>query len=219
MAPVIDLRGAPFDRFLAYVFEHDGAEWQVKESAAALRVDPALQLAYAERLFRDPAAVAGYTAAQREQGFWFLPGWFQPDFFSGQIWNHDLPLGARISCVSAMEVLFRDLFAKDPHGKDAFMWFDLLEDGAPADRGACPQCEPVRRTIIGVLDALLALPQEHCQLAALHGLNHWGTDAERARLVDAWLQRTPSAQLDADVPGQKITARGYALQCRAGRAQ
>ena len=194
---------------------HDDA-WHVDE-AQPLQVEAGLQLAHAERLFRGPAALSRFSRPQREQGLRFLPGWYQPDFFSGQLWNHAVPSGARVSCAAAMEVLYRDLFANDGHGDAAYMWFDKLEDSAP-DHVGCPQCEAVRRTIIGVLDALLAMPQEHCQIAALHGLNHWGNDLERARIVDGWLRGASPARLDATIPGEKITVRNFALKCKAGRA-
>ena len=189
---MIDLRAASFDQFLDHAF---GAKPEV-----AL-IDPAIQLAHAERLFRDPSAVAGFSPARREQGFWFLPA--SAEFFSDQLWNHQLAAGARISCASAMQVLYRDLFAADPHGEDAFMWFDHL-DGARLNHGPCAACEPVRRTVIGVLDVLLAIP--NCERAALHGLNHWGTDAERAAIVDPWLPRAGEL-------------RDYALLCRDGKAE
>ena len=223
----IDLRGASFDAFLAHAFDRNGDAWHVDEAqpATTLLVDPALQLAHAERLLRAPSVLQRFTEAQRQQGLCFLPGWFQPDFFSQQLWNHDLPSGARISCVAAMEVLYRDLFAKEPHGADAHMWFDLLEDAAPGKPGDsaagafCKDCEPVRRTLLGVLDSVLAIPVDHCRGAALHGLNHWGTVAERARIIDAWLSRTAAVELDATVPGEKQSLRGFAQLCRAGRYQ
>ena len=104
-----------------------------------------------------------------------------------------------------MQVLYRDLFARDPHGEDAFMWFDQLDD-ARFNHGPCVACEPVRRAIIGVLDVILAIP--NCEQAALHGLNHWGTDAERASVIDLWLRTAP--------PGE---TRDYALLCREGKAE
>lgn len=228
-APVrtVDLRGASFDAFLAHAFDRAGDAWQVDEAqpSTELRVDPQLQLAHAEKLLRAPAVLQRFTPAQRQQGLGFLPGWFQPDFFSQQLWNHDLPQGARISCVAAMEVLYRDLFVAEPHGKSAHMWFDLLEDAAPGKPGDsaagvfCKECEPVRRTLLGVLDSVLAMSADPCRRAALHGLNHWGTDAERARIVDAWLLRTTDAELDATAPGEKQSLRSFALLCRAGRYQ
>ena len=221
----VDLRGASFDAFLAHAFDRAGDAWQVAEAqpSAELLVDPALQLAHAEKLLRAPAVLQRFSQAQREQGLWFLPGWFQPDFFSGQLWNHDLPGGARISCVAAIEVLYRDLFAADAHGAAAHMWFDLLEDAAPGKPGDsaaglfCADCAPVRRALLGVLDSVLAMPQDHCRRAALHGLNHWGTPAERARIIDAWLQRTAAAELDA--PGPDGSLRKFAQVCRAGKYQ
>ena len=223
----VDLRGASFDAFLAHAFDRASDAWQVDEAqpATALLVDPALQLAHAEKLLRAPAVLQRFTPAQRQQGLWFLPGWFQPDFFSQQLWNHDLPQGKRISCVAAMEVLYRDLFATDPHGPDAHMWFDLLEDAAPGKPGDsaagvfCADCEPVRRTLLGVLDSVLAMPADRCRRAALHGLNHWGTAAERARIIDAWLIRTAAAELDAVAPGEKEPLRSFAQLCRAGQYQ
>lgn len=226
-ARTVDLRGASFDAFLAHAFDRGGDAWHVDEAqpATQLLVDPALQLAHAEKLLRAPAVLQRFTPSQRQQGLWFLPGWFQPDFFSQQLWNHDLPAGARISCASAMEVLYRDLFAGDPLGSDAHMWFDLLEDAAPGKPGDsaagmfCADCAPVRRTLLGVLDSVLALPVDHCRRAALHGLNHWGTAAERARIIDGWLQRTAGADLDATAPGEKQTLRSFALLCRTGGYQ
>ena len=226
-ARTVDLRGASFDAFLAHAFDRASDAWHVAEAqpATQLLVDPALQLAHGEKLLRAPSVLGRFTPAQRQQGLRFLPGWFQPDFFSQQLWNHDLPSGARVSCVAAMEVLYRDLFAREPHGSDAHMWFDLLEDAAPGKPGDsaagvfCADCEPVRRTLLGVLDSVLAMSADHCRRAALHGLNHWGTPAERARIVDLWLRRMTDAELDATAPGEKQSLRSFALLCRAGRYQ
>ena len=156
------------------------------------------------------------------QGLWFLPAWCQPEFFSRQLWNHDLAIPPRISCVNAMSVLYRELFASDAHESDATMWFDLLEGGAPGRVGDsragtfCPLCMPVRNALIGVLQEILALPQPHCMRAALHGLNHWATDSERALIIDPWLATAPDAP---PPPGESQTLRQYAQLCRAGRAQ
>jgi hypothetical protein len=204
---VIDLQKASFDEFLDYTFTH-------REDGPLPEVEAARQIAHAERLFRDPSVAARFTPAQREKGFWFLASWTDPDFFSGQLWNHDVPAAARISCVNAMEVLYRDLFVADPHGQDAYMWFDLLLGGAP--EGGCADCAPVRRALIGVLDDLLGIDP----VAALHGLNHWGTAKERAAIIDAWLARAPAALLDGPAAGTvRATLREYASDCQAGRAQ
>jgi len=210
----IDLRGVSFDQFLAHAFDRSGPEWQVKESedTTLLEVDAALQIQHAERLFRDPSCVARFSRDQRVQGFWFLPNWFQPDFFSWQIWNHDLPISPRISCVNAMSVLYRDLFAHDDHDDRGYMWFDLLEGAAPGRAGDsaagtfCSLCMPVRNALIGVLQEILAIAG--CERAALHGLNHWGTAADRAAIIDPWLRSAP--------PGKM---RDYALLCRDGKAE
>ena len=190
-----DLRGASFGAFLDYAFDpaRDG-------DSSALEVDAATQLAHAERLFRDPATARRYPRSQQEVGFWFLPGETQPEFFSVQLWNHALPGGARISCVNAMQVLYRDLFARDPLGEDSFMWFDLLRDAAPRP---CAECEPVRRALVGTLEAILAYDAR----AALHGLHHWALQPEREAIVDGWLRRaSPQGEL-----------REFALRCRAGK--
>ena len=210
----IDLRGVSFDQFLAHAFDRSGPEWQVKESedTTLLEVDAALQIQHAERLFRDPSCVARFSRDQRVQGFWFLPNWFQPDFFSWQIWNHDLPISPRISCVNAMSVLYRDLFAHDDHDDRGYMWFDLLEGAAPGRAGDsaagtfCSLCMPVRNALIGVLQEILAIAG--CERAALHGLNHWGTAADRAAIIDPWLRSAPPAKM-----------RDYALLCRDGKAE
>lgn len=196
MAPVKrDLRTIGFRAFLDYAFDpaRDG-------DAAPIAVDPAAQLAHAERLFRDPGVAVSFPRARQEIAFWFLPGETQPEFFSAQLWNHALPTGARISCVNAMQVLYRELFARDPLGDDSFMWFDLLRDAAPR---SCPDCEPIRRALVGTLEAIL----EHDARAALHGLHHWARQPEREAIVDAWVRRAaPEAGLLQ-----------FALRCRAGK--
>jgi hypothetical protein len=172
-----------FDQFLASVFDGNEA--------------PQVELAHAERLFRDPSAAQRFPREKRVEGFRFLAGAVAP-----QLWHHGLPSGARISCVSSMVVLYRDLFAADPLGETAHMWFDWLEQPAPS----CAGCAPVHRAVLGVLQDLLAMPSEECQRAALHGLNHWGTAAERRALIDSWLPGVASQDL-----------RAFALECRAGK--
>lgn len=190
-----DLRGIGFEEFLEYAFDpaRDG-------DSAAVEVDAAAQLAHAERLFREPEAARRFPRPRQEVGFWFLPGETQPAFLSAQLWNHALPSGARISCVNAMEILYRDLFARDPLGEDAFMWFDRLRDAAPR---SCKECEPVRRALVGALEAIL----QHDPRAALHGLHHWARQREREAIVDPWLERArPEGEL-----------RDFALRCRDGK--
>ena len=192
----LDLRAATFDEVLEVAFER--ADHEVD-----LVVDPALQIQAAERLFRDPALSARFAA--REKGFLYFVSLSQPEFFGRQLWNHAVPLGARVSCAAAMALLYRELFLREPLGEASFMWFDLLEQLADA---TCTACAPVRRTVLGVLQETLAMPAEHCQRAALHGLNHWGTPAERAGLIDAFLA-------GASVPDP---LRKFALLCREGKA-
>ena len=88
-----DLRSASFEEFLAFVFEKADHE-------ADLLVDPALQIAHAEKLFRDAARAAAFPEAAREKGLLYLVSLSQPEFFGRQLWNHAVPLGARVSCAA-----------------------------------------------------------------------------------------------------------------------
>jgi hypothetical protein len=65
-------------------------------------------------------------------------------------------------------------------------------------------------TLLGVLDATLALDSVACQVAALHGLGHWYSAApdEVPEIIHRWLQRHPNAPEEL---------RAYAGQASRGR--
>lgn len=100
-----------------------------------------------------------------------------------------------MQCIRQIYTLFRDFFGvgcdgpsienSDPLHMACYMWWDIFPSWGfracrgPAIDGAC----------LEVMVATLELRVEVCQIAALHGLNHWylhhGSEVERA--IDAFL--------------------------------
>ena len=101
-----------------------------------------------------------------------------------------------------MLVPFRDYYRTAEEEIGAFyMWWDLADAAWFPDAAACLQ----------ILGEILAMPNVHCQKAALHGLNHMHPNPEAAAIVSRYLE-AHRAELTAD----QIR---YVECCRDGRSQ
>jgi hypothetical protein len=222
-----DLRGCSFEAWVAFAFDRPvpaGKEanwWHLHEDDAEmfLIVDPVLQVEHARRLFSDPLFLRDrFTAAQLEQGFWFLSSSGPTvcgKFFADHLWDSRFPLELRRAAIGAMFDLYAKLFALFPTEDATYMWWDLLvsnviedDDGESIVPRSDADQEQVRLAMVATLGRILQLEQRHCQEAAMHALKHIATPRERSALIDPFLR------LPRD---EKLLA--YARECRAGRAQ
>jgi hypothetical protein len=166
-----------FAQWTDWVFTGPEPDWeQLWDSASDSKVN--WQLDHSTTLFRAPAFLLDtYPEKALQTGFWRLPNSWDLGYL---IWDQDIAWERRDACLRAMFFLFRDLFAKTPLKDTCFMWWDLLRNfrKAPDQR--------VLNTQLDVLTQILRLPNEDCQLAALHGLGHLdhkGREAVVARFL------------------------------------
>ena len=158
-------------------------------------------LAYATRLFLESGGLLKqYTPAELERGLWSLPlAWDLSDL----LWDRELDWAARAGCVDAMPQLFAQLFQEDPLGDTCFMWWDMFR---PNDPEHDPQ---LRAVVFRALGEVLAIPNEVCQGAALHGLGHLN-HPEKERLIRHYLADHPEldpevvAYAEASIAGQVL---------------
>jgi hypothetical protein len=128
-----------------------------------------------------------YSPAQLEEGLDYLTLTGRLRDF---IWDPDLPWEPRRACLRAMVPLAEQLFARDPLGETAGMWWNWLRyfGPRPADSG-------VKDTLLDVLTQILQIPSSRCWGSALHGLGHLEHPGKRA-VIEAFLTAHP--ELDDD---------------------
>jgi hypothetical protein len=115
------------------------------------------------------------------------PEWYWDDNFGESspgrlchaLIDDSVQLDTRVRCIREIYTLFRDLFAvagngparhsSEPLHVACYMWWDIVPSWGVRD---CP--EPViDGACLEVMTRTLEIPVEVCQIAALHGLNHW----------------------------------------------
>ena len=216
---------ASFDTWLNAVFDHPAGAGQPQWYWAPdfddlwdpLGIDHEVTVDYLTQLYLRPSVLQAYSLEQVAEGIWFLVG-DSPAQPSHAILDASVPLASRVACVAAVATFFRDFVGPAAPGPsraddDAFhtacyMWWDLFPTWGGPGAG-----EPeLQQACLRSMGHTLALPAELCQLAALHGLNHWALhhrgDVERT--IDAFLSSTT---------GVSPFIRQYAAAARAGCAQ
>jgi hypothetical protein len=144
-----------------------------------------------------------FSPEQIDQGLWYLFGarFTFPDLLR----SAEVPLADQERCVRAMLAPFRDYYAQvgEEYQVTAFyMWWDSLFHG-----GGEPATEQVS---IEILQQILALSEKHCQVAALHGLNHLHRHPRSKTIVERYIDEH-RYQMTAD----EIS---WAEACRDGNA-
>lgn len=213
----VDLRRAGFEAWLDAVFDHPPRSdprdintawyWMV---LVDFRVDPARQVRYLTKLFERPQVlVTRYTAAQIEEGFWFMFGAAGTEWFLDPLWDAEVPWVAREACIRAVPRLYDGLFPPDGGGDGvAWMLWDLLAFGYDCGNHDPARNEEDRRVQDAMFEALREMltrsKSPAAQEAALHGLFHLkhagGPDLIRGYLrlrgVPPWLREYASSVLD-----------------------
>jgi hypothetical protein len=213
-----------FPDWLQFVFDHpgEGPEWYWDDDAPYWNAPPAITTDYVTRLFEAPLpALAPYSDAQLNRGLNYL---ISPGLGEHMLCldSPEVPISARVRCVRACEVLFRDLLASrcaphlshrdragpggTPLNLVCYMWWDTM----PAYGGPNPaDQQALQRAALDTMAAVLRLDSLACQESALHGLGHWHRvfPAEIERLIDDFLRTHPGAN------GDLVT---YARSARCG---
>lgn len=211
-----DLRRAGFEDWLDAVFDHPpradpsdiDSAWYWR-AVVELTVDPARQIRYLTKLFEHPEVLAQrYSAAQIEEGFWFMFGAAGTEWFLRPLWDPEVPWVAREACIRAVPRLYDGHFPPDG-GSEGMSWmlWDLLAFGYDCGNHDPARNEEDRRVQESMFEALREMlvrsKSPAAQEAALHGLFHLkhagGPDLIRSylrsRSVPEWLREYASAVL------------------------
>jgi len=215
---------ASYDRWLRTVFDHPITaglpHWYQAPDFDSLwdplEINHAVTIDYLTRLYTRPDVLRPYSLEQIAQGIWFLVG-DSPVQPSHAILDASVPLVARVDCVAAIAIFFRDFVGPaapgpsrsddDPFHMACYMWWDLFPTWGSPGVG-----EPeIHRACLTTMGEALAVPSELCQLSALHGLNHWCLHhgSQVVRTIDAFLATTDVSPFIRD----------YAASARVGGAQ
>jgi hypothetical protein len=203
-----------FDDFVKFFFEN-GAEPFRRESdeEPELIYRPAQAVRFYEMLFTSARDLPKrYDSRQIDAGFAAMIDCNVPMYVTDLIWNEDLEIEAREAMVSAMAVLFRDLFDRTPLFGTPFMWWDAITYDFECGNRKRTESEEVQRlqdrmfeTLVRILD----LPSSESQRAALHGLGHL-QHPETTAAIEGYLASKPDLASDL---------RAYARQSAAGLIQ
>ena len=212
---------ASFHTWVKAVFDHpvEDPEWfwqpDFDDQWEELRLTPGVTVDYLTKLYREPEVLRAYTLVQIAQALWFLVGESSPGEPSHALLEPSLPIDSRIRCVEAVAHFFRQFVVpatadqpdsqENPFHVACFMWWDIFP--LRPDSG---QME-LERACLRVMQEILDLPSEVCQLSALHGLNHWYPHygAEVSATVDTFLRSHPNL-------GRRVAE--YANLARLGRS-
>lgn len=155
-----------------------------------------LAIEYLTRLFeRSEESLLQFSDPQITCGLWELgPG----DFHC--MYNQELPVEARERLIGSITTFFRDFFgprcspalghlnqkSKSPLNSICYMWWEVIPfSAAPGD----PHAARLNDKALGVLEAVLQLPNLACKESALHGLGHLAPyrDGKVEPIIDRFL--------------------------------
>jgi hypothetical protein len=185
-----------FPEWLDFIFDHDAVDWHSRLAADYWTGPPERTVDHLTSLFEAPQVLVDrYAEPQVAAGLGFLvreqiSATFEPSLEWPQVER----------CLVAQLRLFEELFAKrcrsdlshrqtteiGPLNTTCYMWWDQFPTwGRPND----PQQGRFDRTVLGVLERLLALDHEACLESALHGLGHWHLNypVVAAQIIDGFL--------------------------------
>ncbi|MGE3964108.1 MAG: hypothetical protein AB7I09_08405, partial [Planctomycetota bacterium] len=207
--PPVDLRQITFEGFVTFLFDRIPKDpddpWFYGVEFDCVLFEKSVFVQYYARLFSDSAGLlARFSPHQLELHFWAIQS--NAAFGLGDlIWDPDVPLAQRVQCVESMYSLFEKLFVQDSLETSVFMWWDSMCYGR---KGGIADSDEILDAMLGTLVRILRLPDEACQMAALHGFNHL-EHSQAAVVVAEFLART---DLESHV-------REYAEDVMHGKAQ
>jgi hypothetical protein len=196
-----------FDDWVLHVFDHPATEpeWHWAPDAPYWPGPPAAIVAHLTRLFENPLPpLEGFTDAELNKGFWYIASNGLSDYMFA-LADQTVPLDARLRCVRALSVLYRQLFATrcTPHlshldepgagelNAACYMWWDICPLYRVPDD---PAHREIDRTVLDVMSEALAVDAIACQESALHGLGHWHHvyPREVETIVDRFIAARPT---------------------------
>jgi hypothetical protein len=216
-----------YDEWLVYVFDHPvdhlKPAWYFDLDVPVWAEEP-VAVSYLTRLFDDPVpAVAPYSDAQINQGFWFLLSNACSDHMR-MLLEPRVPWPELQRCVEAMVNVFATLFAPrcapklshldepgtTPLNSVCYMWFDLLPIYGGIKDDPVAENRQLGPVLLDVMRRILDLESVACRESALHGLGHWQPyyPKQVVAIIDAFLKKNPGLLRD--------TLRDYALAARQG---
>jgi hypothetical protein len=197
-----DLRGWAFDDFIDFIFNRPvppqtpGTRANPWYYDCSVNFDEGELIGYYIRLFSDPRFLAKrFSDEQLEAGFWAIHGSAFDAAADHLTFEQRVPFPERERFVRSMYHLYADLFSNHPLDTAPYMWWDSFaydwHTGARArERGG--EDLKMQDVMCETLQRILALPHEHCQVAALHGLNHLH-HPDTGSLINAFLERNQQA--------------------------
>ena len=172
IAPMLSFRS-----WVEAVFRGPDPEWEMTWDEE--QIHPSWVLEHTARLFAAPGFLRhAYTAEELAGGLERLRDGWELTF---ALWERRVPWPVREACIRAMPGLFRDVLAHDPLEHTCFMWFETFR---PFDDDAD---ERAGLALAEAAAEILALPNEECQLAALHGLGHFD-HPRRREWIESYLR-------------------------------
>ncbi len=214
----IDIRNASLGEFQDFVFQHEvhpvGSDktWYSRFDLTIL-YDPDQNAKLFTRLFADARSLLDkYEKPKLEQGCWAMMGAGFDGSLNDLIWESTISIGVKEKLILSMYYLYRDLFAYEPLGAACEMWWDgLAYEINPMQRADTInnlEHRRIQNVMFETLTQVLKLDQRHCQLAALHGLNHvFHPDTDE--LIRNFVQERP------ELTPKEIE---YAIACANGTA-
>jgi hypothetical protein len=195
---------ATFEQWVDAVFNHpvDKPEWYWNDAFDSfwegLNMSDALTVSFLAHLFANSHELRKYSLPQVGQGIWFLVGESSPAQPAHCLLKPSIPLNERANCIRAITKFFRNFVAPsapgrvdiktDPFHIACYMWWDIFPTWGGSQAGEAE----IHEACLEVMEQVLKLPSDLCQLSALHGLNHWLLHYEQdvLRIVDAYLQNS-----------------------------
>ena len=196
------------ESWIAYIFDRPVAQpewWFGFEGPLPPEPAPAEALAYMTRLCTHAdVALAPYSNAQVNQGFWYLIG-SGASGLALALNNSAALLPEWTRCVRSFGPLFAALFAPrcsphlghldepgaDPLNLVCYMWWDIFPLIGHPDM---PAHADLDAACLDVMRQTLALDNDACRENALHGLGHWLPyyPAPVEQIIADFLARTPT---------------------------
>jgi hypothetical protein len=199
MREEIDIGDLSFDQFVAFLFDREvPPESGEQINRWYRRIRPTFNLAricsYYDQLFRESSfLLTSFTEQQLLMGFTAIQRPGLTCSAEAVIWNTDLAFSQREECVSSMFYLYRDLFAKNPLGHTASMWWDSFcfawECGNRC-RSRGGEDLAMQDVFFETITRCLEINSDICQGAALHGLEHLHHPRTEA-VVNRFLRANP----------------------------
>ena len=205
---------ATYEEWIYAIFHHpvSNPEWYWDEAFEALweKVADADIVKYMTRLFLEPELLRHYSLEQVAQSIWFLIGDASPGSAGFALFEPEVPLAERVACLGSMTEFFRRFVAvaapgtggeafdpmngADPFHTACYMWWDIFPMRFLMEDDEQVTVEPeLHQASLKVMEEVLNLPSELCQISALHGLSHWHAYHEERvdRIVEAFVAHAP----------------------------